>query len=579
MFVKNDIIHEKFKVLFPIHNTTYGSSYRVQGLEDGNIYMLKIYEKERLQPWHYNEDGGLIEAEIHKSLNHENISKFVSCESTTFQNQELFIYVVKFISGETLQERIDREGPANVAFATSLIKKVIGAVSYLHSQDSPIVHADITPLNIMLDMSTGMLEPVLIDFGLSKYKDYNTSYNSTVPSIFYCAPELFKGEWSIHTDIFSLGALYFTLIEGFFPWHNKFSITDINGLDFQEKIINNRNSKLTFTSMNDIDEAVKLSIIKSLLPDTNSRFNSIDDMYKSLTKEKLISKTEIRAAEIKQVLSKKSGEGFKKVAGMDSLKLMIQEDVIEPLKDPESFKDYGIEPPNAILFYGPPGCGKTFFAECLSEEIGFNFIKVSPSDVGSKYVHGGQEKIKQLFDAAKENSPTILFIDEIDAMIPDREGSDVGHHYASEVNEWLVQLNNCGNDDIFIVAATNKMEKIDSAVLRAGRFDRKILIPVPDTESRIALFKLYLNQRKKVLSDDIDFVKLSQKTDNYVCSDIKLIVNDASRVARKNKTKISQEILELIINQTSPSITQAEIKKYSQKKGDDKGEGRGRIGF
>ena len=97
MFVKNDIIHEKFKVLFPIHNTTYGSSYRVQGLEDGNIYMLKIYEKERLQPWHYNEDGGLIEAEIHKSLNHENISKFVSCESTTFQNQELFIYVVKFI--------------------------------------------------------------------------------------------------------------------------------------------------------------------------------------------------------------------------------------------------------------------------------------------------------------------------------------------------------------------------------------------------------------------------------------------------------------------------------------------------
>ena len=578
MFVKNDIIHEKFKVLFPIHNTTYGSSYRVQGLEDGNIYMLKIYEKERLQPWHYNEDGGLIEAEIHKSLNHENISKFVSCESTTFQNQELFIYVVKFISGETLQERIDREGPANVAFATSLIKKVIGAVSYLHSQDSPIVHADITPLNIMLDMSTGMLEPVLIDFGLSKYKDYNTSYNSTVPSIFYCAPELFKGEWSIHTDIFSLGALYFTLIEGFFPWHNKFSITDINGLDFQEKIINNRNSKLTFTSMNDIDEAVKLSIIKSLLPDTNSRFNSIDDMYKSITKEKLISKTEIRTAEIKQVLSKKSGEGFKKVAGMDSLKLMIQEDVIEPLKDPESFKDYGIEPPNAILFYGPPGCGKTFFAECLSEEIGFNFIKVSPSDVGSKYVHGGQEKIKQLFDAAKENSPTILFIDEIDAMIPDREGSDVGHHYASEVNEWLVQLNNCGNDDIFIVAATNKMEKIDSAVLRAGRFDRKILIPVPDTESRIALFKLYLNQRKKVLSDDINFVKLSQKTENYVCSDIKLIVNDASRVARKNKTKISQEILELIINQTSPSISQTEIKKYSQKKG-DKGKGRDRIGF
>ena len=116
---------------------------------------------------------------------------------------------------------------------------------------------------------------------------------------------------------------------------------------------------------------------------------------------------------------------------------------------------------------------KNFFAECLSEEIGFNFIKVGPSDVGSKYVHGGQEKIKQLFDSAKENAPTVLFLDEIDAMIPDRESSDIGHHYSSEVNEWLIQFNNCGEEDIFIIAATNKMDKIDSAVLRAGRFDRK----------------------------------------------------------------------------------------------------------
>ena len=93
--------------------------------------------------------------------------------------------------------------------------------------------------------------------------------------------------------------------------------------------------------------------------------------------------------------------------------------------------------------------------------------------MGSKYVHGGQEKIQELFKDAKENSPTILFLDEIDAMIPDRENNDIGHHYSSEVNEWLVQLNNCGKEDIFIIAATNRMEKIDSAVLRSGRFDKK----------------------------------------------------------------------------------------------------------
>ena len=578
MFKKNDIINNKFEVLFSIQSTTFGYSYRVKGIEDGKIYMLKVYEKERLHDWHFNEKGDLIEAEIHQQIDHPNISKFVSCELINFQEQELFIYVVDFISGETLQERIDREGHPNITFATNLMKKIMSAVSYLHSLETPIIHSDITPLNIMLDMSTGMLEPILFDFGLSKHKGNSTSYNSSVPSIFYCAPELFNGEYSVKSDVFSLGALYYSLIEGYFPWHNKFNINDINSIDFQDKIISNRNSKLTFTAINAIDETIKLSIIKSLLPEPETRFESVDDFYKSITKEKLISHEEIKKQEMQNVLLKKGGEGFKKVAGMNDLKQMIQDEVIDPLKDPESFKDYGIEPPNGILFYGPPGCGKTFFAECLSEEIGFNFIKVGPSDVGSKYVHGGQEKIKQLFDSAKENSPTILFLDEIDAMIPDRESSEIGHHYASEVNEWLIQFNNCGEQDVFIIAATNKMDKIDSAVLRSGRFDRKILVPVPDFDSRKALFELYLNKRKKVLSDNINFDSLSKLTENYVCSDIKLIVNDASRIARKKKDRISQEMLEIIIKQTSSSISSKEISKYSESK-TQKFKGNNSIGF
>jgi len=578
MFKKNDIINNKFEVLFSIQSTTYGYSYRVKGIEDGKIYMLKVYEKERLHDWHFNEKGDLIESEIHQQIDHPNISKFVSCELINFQEQELFIYVVDFISGETLQERIDREGHPNITFATNLMKKIMSAVSYLHSLETPIIHSDITPLNIMLDMSTGMLEPILFDFGLSKHKGNSTSYNSSVPSIFYCAPELFNGEYSVKSDVFSLGALYYSLIEGYFPWHNKFNINDINSIDFQDKIISNRNSKLPFTAINTIDETIKLSIIKSLLPEPETRFESVDDFYKSITKEKLISHEEIKKEEIRNVLLKKGGDGFKKVAGMDDLKQMIQDEVIDPLKDPESFKDYGIEPPNGILFYGPPGCGKTFFAECLSEEIGFNFIKVGPSDVGSKYVHGGQEKIKQLFDSAKENSPTILFLDEIDAMIPDRESSEIGHHYASEVNEWLIQFNNCGEQDVFIIAATNKMDKIDSAVLRSGRFDRKILVPVPDFASRKALFELYLNKRKKVLSDNINFDSLSKLTENYVCSDIKLIVNDASRIARKKKDRISQEMLEIIIKQTSSSISSKEISKYSESK-TQKNKASNSIGF
>lgn len=569
MFKKNDIIDGRFEVLFFIQNTSYGSSYRVKSLLDSKIYMLKVYIKDRLQDWHFHESGSLIESEMHKGIDHPNISKFISCDLITFQNQEIYIYVVKFISGETLQERIDREGKPTLALVTEMMRKIMNAVQYLHSMENPIIHADITPLNIMLDLSSGHLEPVLIDFGLAKFKDYKTSYNSTVPSIFYCSPEIFEGNYSVKSDIFSLGALYYILVEGYFPWHSNFSVSDIDSLNLQEKIINSRNSNLTFNSIiNNIDATTKSCIEKSLFASSESRFDSVDDFYKSLTKEKLISHEEIKKEKIKNVLLNQGGEGFKKVAGMQSLKDMISEEVIEPLKDPESFKDYGIEPPNGVLFYGPPGCGKTFFAECLSEEIGFNFIKVGPADVGSKYVHGGKEKIKQLFDSAKENSPTILFLDEIDAMIPDRESSDISHHYSSEVNEWLIQFNNCGKHEVFIIAATNKMDKIDSAVLRAGRFDRKILIPVPDLDSRIAIFDLYLQKRKKVLEGDLDLEELAKLTENYVCSDIKLIVNDASRIARKKKCKISNDILKDVINHTSSSITSKEIEKYSQSKTD-----------
>ena len=583
MFKKNDIINKKFEVLFPIQNTTFGSSYRVKNIEDSKIYMLKIYEKVKLQDWHFNKKGDLIESEIHKQIDHPNIAKFISCELIKFEKKELYIYVVEFINGETLQEHIEREGKPDTVFATMLMKKIMSAIDYLHSKSNPIIHADITPLNIMLDVGADN-EPILFDFGLSKQKEDKTFYNTSVPSIFYCAPEIFNNESSTRSDIFSLGALFYTLMEGFFPWRNRFGISEVENdgenINLQEKIIDKRNSELIFFNDSIIEKNIKSTIKRALSLNPDTRYNSIKEMtqemdhHKDVDDKKIVAavhwkkptKPEKKSEEKKSSISKKSGDGFKKVAGMDDLKILIREEVIEPLQEPESFKDYHIEPPNGILFYGPPGCGKTFFAECLSEEIGFNFVKVGPSDVGSTYVHGSQEKIKKLFDSAKKNAPTILFLDEIDAMIPDRESSDISHHYASEVNEWLIQFNNCSEQEVFIIGATNKMNKIDSAVLRSGRFDRKILVPVPDFESRKSLFKLYLDLRKKVVDNDIDYDKLSELTLNFVCSDIKLIVNDASRAARKIKANISQKILENIISETSSSISEEEISKYSKNK-------------
>lgn len=253
---------------------------------------------------------------------------------------------------------------------------------------------------------------------------------------------------------------------------------------------------------------------------------------------------------------------------MDAIKSMIKEDVIEPLLHPEKNKEYGIEPPNGVLFYGPPGCGKTFFAECLADEVGFNFLKVKPSDVGSMYVHGGQEKISQLFKDAKENAPTILFLDEMDAMIPSRDGS-VGHHYESEVNEWLVQINNCSQNEVFIIGATNRLNKIDTAVLRSGRFDRKVHIPIPDLECRKALFKLQLDKRPKVLDEELDCDLLAQKTKGFVCSDVTLIVNDAARVAASKQVKIDNAMILEVIGNTSASVSEDDLKEYNNELGEE----------
>ena len=265
MFKRNDIIDSRYEVMFPIQDTTYGSSYRVKGLDDGRLYMLKIYEKSKMKDWQFDEDGNLIESKIHKTLSHPNIAKFISCDKLMYQDQEIYIYVVDFISGETLQEKIDRDGPSTPSFAANLVKKIIEAVSYLHNQKSPIIHADITPVNIMLDMSSGSLEPILFDFGLSKIDQYNTSYNKTVPSVYYCSNETLIGKSTIKSDIFSIGALLYTMIEGFFPWHDKFTIDDYNQEGFLDKIIESRNTKLIFSSLNNLDVLIMYEIAQMMM--------------------------------------------------------------------------------------------------------------------------------------------------------------------------------------------------------------------------------------------------------------------------------------------------------------------------
>jgi transitional endoplasmic reticulum ATPase len=185
---------------------------------------------------------------------------------------------------------------------------------------------------------------------------------------------------------------------------------------------------------------------------------------------------------------------------------------------------------------------------------------VKSSDVGSSLVHGTQEKVKKLFKQAEKNSPIVLCFDEFDAIVPDR-GARGNEYVASEVNEFLSQMNNCSKRGIFIVATSNRPDKIDPAILRTGRIDKQVYVPLPDLEARKEMFKMYLNNRPVEGEFDID--SFAKRTEGYIASDIAFIVNDAAMTAAFTRKPITTDLLHTAITNTRPSLQKEVIDEYS----------------
>lgn len=267
--------------------------------------------------------------------------------------------------------------------------------------------------------------------------------------------------------------------------------------------------------------------------------------------------------------AKSKGQGFGDIAGMDSLKQMVREGFINVLQYRELADAYGIRPP-AILFFGPAGCGKTFFAEKMAEEVGIHFMKVVPDDLACTWVHGTQQKIGELFRDAEKHAPTLLFFDEFDAMVPHRTGDASNQHYDSEVNEFLCMLNNASEKGVYVLAATNHPERIDKAVLRTGRIDEFVYVDMPDKEARKSLFALELSKLPK--DESIDTERLANLTEGYNCSDITYIVKSAARKKFNESVdspdgelqEITQSQLEDIIAKRSPSVSSRELREYER---------------
>lgn len=591
MINKGDKIGQ-YTVAFPHKQSSYAETYRVKNGQ-GKTQFLKLIKYSHLNRNQIDDAGNILEIEIAKQLNHHNLCRYIDSGNIIAKGGQCAYLVTEYVSSETLLQKISRVETLSVYEIKQIAKAVLAALSYLHSLPVPVTHNDVTIQNVLLNLTGGLEDLKLIDFGHASYinqRPFKPGLNEL--NAFYLPPERFSGVCQIQSDLYSVGAMMYHLLYKRLPWF--VDISRIDGKDKIDAILAERNKELYIPQIElfELDEQLINCITKSLSYDVEDRFQSAVEFIKAIdgeivvekqsTKKKILSDNASTSAKQATNVTTKKGEGFAAIAGMEELKQRLREDVIEPLNHPEEYKRYGVTIPNGMLLYGPPGCGKTFFAKHFAEEVGFNFMCITPATLKSRYVNATQENIASMFKEAEEKAPTIIFIDEMNELVPNRE-SNVHEMARSAVNEMLAQMDRTGEKGIFIIGATNYPHTIDPAILRAGRLDKKYFIGVPDKEARMALFKLYL--QKRPYDFGINYERLALLTENYVSADIQLIVNEASRNALKQRSKITMLLLEAAIEENHPSLKLEELQRYDRIRAEMEGEStnkpnhRPRIGF
>jgi len=566
----------KYEVIRLIKENNYCETYRVED-EKGEPFFLKLFILKNTPEKMLNEDHNVTCIEIMSKLRHKNIISYV--EQGVYQDDAVgdCIYAItNYFSGELLADKLLREGPLPIEEAVRITKDVLEGLKYMHEHN--LFHNDITPRNVMLSERTGGTAELIDMSHVSKYVSGSPTFDTSDLDERYQSNITFAGIYHNSTDLFSTVALFYTMLTNRVPW----DVEIPEGTDRKERIKIVKEARKTPLNLDDlkIEEGFKRILQKGLSINGTCKYADAESLIGDLQNPNRVNELEQpnqaeqprqqsssnnnvvdeekQATEAKVDIKKGKGNGFKDIAGMDGLKQMLTQKVIFILKDKEKAAKYKLLPPNGMLFYGPPGCGKSFFAEKFAEETGFNFMLVKASDLGSIYVHGSQGKIADLFKKAEESKPTVICFDEFDAFVPNRSNTGA-EHQAGEVNEFLSQLNNCAQRGIFVIATSNRPDMIDPAVLRTGRIDKIVYIPMPDKEARSEMFKLHLSGRP---CSDIDAEHLAEMTDGYIASDIAYIVNDAAMGAAFSDQPISQELLEATINSIRPSISKEVVNTY-----------------
>jgi len=253
------------------------------------------------------------------------------------------------------------------------------------------------------------------------------------------------------------------------------------------------------------------------------------------------------------------------VGGLGSVKQQLRESVEWPLSQPEVFKRLGIHAPRGILLYGPPGTGKTLLAKAVAHESAANFISIKGPEVMSKWVGESEKAVRELFKKAKQVSPSIVFLDELDAIAPRRGAYSGSHVTESVVNQLLTSIDGLESmEGVIIIGATNRPDIIDPSLLRPGRFDRLIMTPAPDIEAREEIFKIHTKDMP--LASDISLLDISYQTEGFSGADIEGLCREAAMIAlRENikSSKVKKEHFERALESVRASLTEDLLKYYN----------------
>lgn len=538
-------------------------SYWVKGDDDDDTrFLMKLYaDTEKMNLFDSLERGMSVPL------------TYLEYRVITLKGKSRLCTLHRYVEGKRLSDMIAEGERFTWAKAKRIITSLLLDLKCMHKIRPAIIHNNITTRHIIIPPNWPDIE---IDLVGTKHLSYLATHSIDLPTAglnnWYRAPETFCGIYNVQTDIFSVGVVLYTMLNGLEPWAKNAQSVTPDEHPFIIKRLREEGERIVDKLSIADDE--KCILRKMIAIEPCNRYRNVSDVLDDLTDgyterpsaeqskdddDDFVFHTFEESCTFCDSIKTCEGGGFADVAGMDEVKKMLNKNVMFVLQNKEKAAKYRLKAPNGALFYGPPGCGKTYIAQKFAEESHLNFMMVKASDVGSVYLHGSQKLIAELFKEAAEKAPSVICFDELDGMVPNR-ATNHSENISGEVNEFLSQLNNCSERGIFVIGTTNRPEKIDPAILRTGRLDKMIYIPIPDYEARKSLFRHHLKDR--YVDDSIDFDELARLSEGFVASDICFIADESALDAAIADVPISQHILIEVMKKSRRSVPKEKIAEY-----------------